>query len=320
MTHLAVEVLPLRKVISTSCVSQARDNMPPADLLISLREKLLDIVSDADRARTLNQVAAPDMDSMDGDPAAELVDLLHEVLSRGLADHGANVDYAALRAGPLYDDFRRCTAKLRAFDPSALPDRNARLAFWINLYNTLVLDGVVALGVQLSVTERRAGITFFRQAAYIVGGQRVSCDDIEHGILRANRGHPLFPGKQFGLSDPRLKWVIEPFDVRVHFALNCASRSCPPIRAYSPEKLNSQLDLATRSYLAADVEIAPEDNALHLSSIFKWFGTDFGGRDGIIDFVLAHLSDEAELLWLSKERNRVSLRYKPYDWSLNSKA
>jgi hypothetical protein len=290
------------------------------NLWIPVREKLLDIVSSSDRAKTLNSTAMPHVEPMNGDPSAELVDLLHEVLSSGLADHGENVDYAALHADPLYDDFRHCTAKLRAFDPSTLPDQNARLAFWINLYNTLVLDGVIALGVQYSVMERRAGITFFRQAGYTVGGQRVSCDDIEHGILRANRGHPLYPGKQFRSSDPRLKWVIEPFDVRIHFALNCASRSCPPIRAYSPEHLDSQLDLTTRNFLATDAEVSLAENTLYLSSIFKWFAADFGGREGIIDFVLRHLSDEVELLWLSKARNRVALRYKPYDWSLNNKA
>jgi hypothetical protein len=320
MTHLTMEVLPTRKVIPTSCVNLAGVDMPPADLLISVREKLLDVVSRSDRAQALNQVMASNADSINGDPSSELVDLLHEVLSKGLADHGENVDYDALRASPLYDNFRHCTAKLQAFDPSILPDRNARLAFWINLYNTLVLDGVNALEVKRSVMEQRAGISFFRQAAYIVGGQRMSCDDIEHGILRANRGHPFYPGKQFQSSDPRLKWVIEPFDMRVHFALNCASRSCPPIRVYSPGKLDVQLDLATRSFLATDVQILPEKNALHLSSIFKWFATDFGGREEIIDFVLAHRSDQAEHGWLLKERDRISLRYKPYDWRLNGKA
>ncbi|HEX9838385.1 MAG TPA: DUF547 domain-containing protein, partial [Anaerolineales bacterium] len=245
---------------------------------------------------------------------------LHEILSGGLTEHGERVDYASLRASLLYDDFRRCTGKLHTFDPSTLPDRNARLAFWINLYNTLVLDAVIALGIRRSITEQRAGLTFLRQAAYLVGDQRMSCDDIEHGILRANRGHPLFPGKQFGSSDPRLKWVIQPFDARIHFALNCASRSCPPIRVYSAEDLESQLDLATRSYLATDVQIMPEKNTLQLSSIFKWFATDFGRREGIIDFVLSHLSDTTERTWLMQQRGRVSLRYKPYDWSLNSKA
>ncbi len=300
--------------------------MPPADLLIPLREKLLDLVSGSDRARTLNQATAPvrsrvevpDADPMDGDPAAELRDLLHEVLSKGLGDHGGNVNYAALRASPLYGDFRHCTEKLRAFDPSTLSDRNARLAFWINLYNTLVTDAVIALGVKRSVTEQRGGISFFRRAAYIVGGQRMSCDDIEHGILRANRGHPLYAGRQFGSSDVRLKRVIEPFDARIHFALNCASRSCPPIRVYSAEKVDSQLNLATRSYLAAHVRILPEQNALHLSSIFKWFQSDFGGREGMLDFLLAHLSDDERREWLMQNRRTARLRYASYDWRLNN--
>jgi len=288
-----------------------------SDFFIRLRETLLDIVSGTDRTRALNQASTFDADPMNGDPAAELVDLLHQVLSGGLADHGENVDYTALRGNQLYEDFHSCAAKLRDFDPSTLSDRSSRLAFWINLYNTLILDGVIALGLRRSIMERRAGLAFLRQAAYVVGGQRVSCDDIEHGILRANRGHPLYPGKQFGSSDPRLKWVIEPFEVRVHFALNCASHSCPPIRAYSPTQLDSQLDLATRSYLTADVQILPEEKALYLPSIFKWFAGDFGGRKGIIDFVLSHLSDGPELLWLSKVRGKVSLRYKPYNWNLN---
>ncbi len=70
--------------------------MPFADFLISLRERLLDIVSGSDRAKTLNQVVTPNVRSIDGDPAAELVDLLREVLSRGLVDDGRKVDYAAL--------------------------------------------------------------------------------------------------------------------------------------------------------------------------------------------------------------------------------
>jgi len=291
---------------------------PPADLLISWREKILGLASGSDQTQALNFVTVPGADSTNGNPAAELVDLLHEVLSSGLINHGDHVDYSSLRASPLYDEFRNNATKLRAFDPSTFPNRNSRLAFWINLYNTLVLDGVIALGIRHSVMEQRAGITFFRQAAYIVGGQRVSCDDIEHGILRANRGHPYYPGRQFRSSDPRMKWVIEPFEARIHFALNCASRSCPPIRAYTPEKLDSQLDLAARSFLATDVQIVSDENALYLSSIFKWFAADFGGREGVINFVLSHLSDEMVLLWLSKVCSRVTLRHRPYEWNLNS--
>jgi hypothetical protein len=303
-----------------SCVFQVGDNMLSADLLISLRERLLDIVSGSDRTRSLNPVAVPNEDPTDGDPATELVHLLREVLSSELTDQGEIVDYASLRASLLYVDFRRCTGKLRAFDPSTLPDRNARLAFWINLYNTLVLDAVITLGVRHSIMEHRAGLAFLRQAAYLVGGQRMSCDDIEHGILRANRGHPFFPGKQIASADPRREWVLQPFDARIHFALNCASRSCPPIRAYTPQNLDAQLDLATRSFLAADVQILPERSTIFLSSLFKWFADDFGGREGIIDFIASHLQDEVKTAWLSKQREQVTIRYRRYDWRLNEKA
>jgi hypothetical protein len=103
--------------------------MPSADLLFSLREKLLDILSGSDRARSLNpstdpslrsglqlrtsQITAPNVDSIDEGPATELIELLHEVLSSELADHGATLDYSALRQSLLYDDFRQCAGKLR---------------------------------------------------------------------------------------------------------------------------------------------------------------------------------------------------------------
>lgn len=296
------------------------------DILISLREKFLDLVSDTDRGRTLNPSVLPaddqivsGTDPVENDLSAELVDLLHRVLSSSLVDSDGNVDYAVLRTSPLYKEFRERTRKLRAFDPSTLPDNDARLSFWINVYNALVLDGVIAMKVQRSIMERRLGIHFLRQAAYIVGGQRMSCDDIEHGVLRANRGHPFFPGNHFGPSDPRQKWVIEPFDRRIHFALNCASGSCPPIRVYSPEKLDAQLDLATHSYLGSDVQADKIGNRIFLSSIFKWFAIDFEGHHGIIEFILPYLSEKGEFAWLPKAPERVSLRYKPYDWSLNGK-
>jgi hypothetical protein len=113
--------------------------------------------------------------------------------------------------------------------------------------------------------------------------------------------------------------VIEPFERRIHFALNCASRSCPPIRAYLPEKIEGQLDLATRSFIAEDIELLPHRMELRISSIFKWFASDFGGRRGTLNFLLAHLSDEGKKDWLACQRERVKFSYKPYDWGLNGK-
>jgi hypothetical protein len=146
----------------------------------------------------------------------------------------------------------------------------------------------------------------------------MNCDDIEHGILRANKGHPMLPGPQFASSDPRLSWAVDPLDMRIHFALNCAGRSCPPIQIYTPDDIDNQLELAARNFVNSDVSVGPIDNTIHLSAIYNWFSGDFGGREGIIDFLIDHLPDDERKTWLVEHRNKVTFRYKPYDWGLNS--
>src|SRR5690606_36544813 len=113
-----------------------------------------------------------------------------------------------------------------SFDPKGLSSWEERAALWINIYNALTIDAVIAFGIRESVREvPRMG--FFRQAAYCIGGHIFSLDDIEHGILRGNRRHPAYPVPQFDEKDPR-RYAILPFEPKIHFALTCASRSCPP--------------------------------------------------------------------------------------------
>jgi hypothetical protein len=167
------------------------------------------------------------------------------------------------------------------------------------------------------VGEGRLGLlTFFRRAAYLVGEQRMSLDDIEHGILRGNRGHPFLPGPQFASRDARLAWVL-PLDARLHFALNCASRSCPPIRVYTAEKLDAQLAMAANSFVDSDLRLEPGVRTMFLSSIFKWFLKDFGGRSGIAAFLLAHLPADERREWVINNRDKLRFKYEPYDWGLN---
>jgi hypothetical protein len=151
-----------------------------------------------------------------------------------------------------------------------------------------------------------------------VGGYRISLDDIENGILRGNRGHPFIPGRQFAAADPRLSWMIWPPEPRIHFALNCASRSCPPFQVYTADQIESQLDLAARSFVDVNVKLNPAKQLLVVSSIFHWFKGDFGGQDGIISFIIDHLPYDGRRAWLTKYKDIIRLRYKPYDWRLNT--
>ena len=159
--------------------------------------------------------------------------------------------------------------------------------------------------------------TFFRKAAYNIGGYRFNCDDIEHGVLRGNRGHPYIPGPQFAASDPRRKTVLKHLDPRIHFALNCASQSCPPIAVYTPENIDRQLDTAAYNFIDTTVKILTKKNRLSISPIFKWYMPDFGGHQGVISFLIKYIHDDDRRRWLS-EHPGAGLIYQTYDWTLNT--
>ncbi len=146
----------------------------------------------------------------------------------------------------------------------------------------------------------------------------MSLDDIEHGILRGNRGHPSLPGPQFPADDPRRGWVISSPDERIHFALNCASRSCPPIQVYSAEHIDDQLELAARNFVDQTTSVDQDRHVLSISKIFRWYQGDFGGQRGVINFILDHLPGGERREWIFTNQDSLSLDYKPYNWRLNA--
>lgn len=137
-----------------------------------------------------------------------------------------------------------------------------------------------------------------------VGGRKYTLDQIEHGILRLCFQEP-----------------------RIHFAINCAAASCPklPHEPYLPEKLDEQLDKAARFFIreTRNVRPEPESNRLYLSMIFNWFLDDFRnyvrenlGKQypSVLDYILLHASPELKNYI---ESSKPSIRYVPYNWSLN---
>ncbi len=290
-----------------------------ADVLVGWRDTLLDRLVGLRPGEVLNTGSnRPTAKSAVG-VSADLKRAVNALKAAAGDSSGDRLGYAQLRQSPAYEEYRTvCTSSLRGIDLTALATLEERLAFWINLYNATVIDAVIAFGVRTSVAEGLAGrLAFFRRAAYAVGGYRFSCDDIEHGILRGNHGHPYIPGPQFGPSDPRRPLVISPPDVRCHFALNCGSRSCPPIGVYDAERIDSQLDLATRHFVGTDVVVDRARNTLRLSQLFRWFAGDFGGRPGMTRFLLRYLPEAEDRQWLAARRG-VRLAYHPYDWGLNA--
>lgn len=293
--------------------------MSIGDALVDLRERLITAALGVG-PKTLNSPVRAQAAFHALPPDRELARAMGRIKAEGMDERGSQVNYARLSSSAAYADFHTGpAARLVNFYPAALASREARLAFWINLYNALVLDAAIAFGVRRSVTEGRLGVlAFFRRAAYTVGGRRMSANDIEHGILRRNRPHWSIPGSAFGPSDARLAWAPPVFDPRIHFALNCASRSCPAISVYDAGGIDEQLDIAARHFIEAEVTVDPHQGRVRASKIFSWYQADFGGRMGLIALWLRHLPEGEGREWLAANAARARITFVPYDWSLNA--
>jgi hypothetical protein len=289
--------------------------------LINFREATINKLLNTPQSQTLNPLI-PGVEPIELDPHYPGQEILQSVLqfkAAAFSADGLHVDYISLAKDPAFIRYKRHMAPaLRKFDPNTIITTDHKIAFWSNLYNALIIDAVISFKVEKSVTEKLGILKFFRKAAYNIGGQRLSAEEIEHGILRANVGHPYFPGPQFATDDPRKAWALPGIDPRIHFALNCASKSCPPIGTYSPERVSSQLDIASLNFVENETEILKDKNEVRTSKIFQWYASDFGDREGIIEFLLNHLPDSAAHSWLSDARQSVRLKFNAYDWKLNT--
>jgi hypothetical protein len=269
-----------------------------------------------------------DMDAPDM-PNTEIAELLNAEIHRLKAeafdiDQG-KVDYHTIRNDDFYTRFRRATHCLPNLHLDMLTTREEKLAFWINLYNTLIVDAVIRYDINKSVQEVSG---FFARSAYVIDGYRFSADDIEHGILRSNAGHPAIPGPQFAAHDPRTRFVLSELDPRIHFALVCASESCPLINVYDAESIDQQLTLAAQNFVnGGEFEIDLVTRQVHMSKIFQWYAPDFGGSwlnvlglgdfSAILQYAGQFLTGSPEKETLLADPKSFKVRLRPYDWTLN---
>ncbi len=187
---------------------------------------------------------------------------------------------------------------------TGLKNDDDKKAFWINLYNAYT-----NASLHKDPEQYKSRNSFFKKKNIVVAGKTFSLDKIEHGLLRKSSikwslGYLSKPCP--GKLEKDLR--VDKLDNRIHFALNCGAKSCPPIAFYSAEKINEQLDIAAAAYLNAEVEYNAETNILKLPAILSWFRRDFGGKKKIIALlkakkILANAVDP-------------KIRFKKYDWTL----
>jgi len=252
-------------------------------------------------------------------PAAEAAESLRKLgnaLKTEVIDDG-RVSYERLRTSETFAELEHTSSLLHLVDPLELADDHARIAFWINVYNVLAIHGVLATGIEKSVMEIPS---FFGVVAYRVGDYVVTLDEIENGILRRNAPHPVTRSRLFQDDDPRLELCPSYVDARIHAALVCASKSCPPVAFYEASRLDEQLDLAAGNYVAADVEVDDAADLIRLPITFRYYEADFGRHAGVRLFLLKHSSGAQHEALRAAFDAAYAFDYHRYDWSLNSVA
>lgn len=158
------------------------------------------------------------------------------------------------------------------------------LAYWINAYNALTVDLILKHYPIKSIKDIKNP---WEQRLWKLGNKWYSLDEIEHDILRK-------------MNDPS-----------IHFAIVCASVSCPKLQneAYEASKLNTQLTNATKVFLVDSTKNNITQNSLQLSKIFQWFTKDFRQNGSLIDFLNNYSDIEIS--------ENAKIKYMDYNWSLN---
>ena len=245
---------------------------------------------------------------MDG----QLVEALEGVKAAHFDAGSTACDYGALACSPERERLAARLGALESFDPQRVRIP-AQTAFWINVFNAVVLRDAPEMAGASSVREVEG---FFERPRLKVGGYGYSLDEIEHGLLRGNvpkYGKFAAPMRK---SDPRLAYVPLAFDERLHFALYSACRSSPPLRVLHGERLDAELEEAARGYVTATVRVKDEGARVKVPRIFRWYMDDFGGESGVLDFVVARLDDESVEM-IDRRQGAVKLKFLDFDWTLN---
>ena len=223
---------------------------------------------------------------------AEPVDHHHYAQLLGRHVHQGEVNYKGFKAEE--ERLDQYLAILSGVDPEKLA-RDDRFAFYINAYNAWTIKLVLSAYPNIE-SIKDLGSLFkspWEKAIATIGGKTLTLDNIEHDILR-----PVF------------------LDPRVHFVINCASISCPPLSSepYQGKRLQQQLEDATLAFINDKDKNYFKENTLYVSSIFKWFKGDFD--HDVVGFFRQYARGDLKKV-LAARGNTLKVEYLDYDWRLN---
>jgi len=223
----------------------------------------------------------------------------HELLQKFVNTDG-QVNYTAWQAdAESRTKLTTYLANLSRANPNLNSGREAKLAYWINAYNALTVEGILRVYPTTSIrnhTPKVLGYNVWKNLWLYSGDGKINLEQIEHQVLRK-------------MNEPR-----------IHFAIVCASIGCPRLmnEAYVAEKLEKQLVTNTTDFFSRsqNLQIDGQRKKIRMSAIMNWFGSDFGASaSDQIGAVLPYFPADAKT---AVARGGFSVDYLDYDWNLNS--
>jgi len=215
--------------------------------------------------------------------------LFEQVLVGNVVD--GEVNYLQIAENESFEKYLQQLAK-----PQSSQDKSEQLAYWINAYNAFAIKGILD-GRSPSTFLGRIG--YFKKAKYEIAGRNINLYDLERDI------------------------IIPYGEPRIHFAINCASASCPKLfsKVYTAQNLEQQLEKSAYLFIGDESRnrFDQEKKVAHLSKIFDWFEKDFKDHSGSVQKYIAQYVEDPELaVQLKNEEYRI--KYMKYDWGLNGTA
>ncbi|MBD99234.1 MAG: hypothetical protein CMO34_05270 [Verrucomicrobia bacterium] len=213
----------------------------------------------------------------------------HRIWDMLLQEHVTNkgdVNYTAFKKDEL--QLEKYLLSLSDHPPKEDWSKHEKMAYWINAYNAftvkLILDNYPLKSIMEINNGKAWDLKFIK-----IGGKEYSLNNIEHDILRANYK-----------------------DARIHFAVNCASVSCPKLqnRAFIPERIEEQLEQASRYFINNTSKNNLQANQVKISRLFEWYMKDFTQEGSLVDFLNRYAA--------IKINSNAKVGYKEYDWNLNA--
>jgi len=223
----------------------------------------------------------------------------YHTLLQKYVDADGMVNYKAWKANSTdHDALLRYIKQLGKVDSAKSASNEAKLAYWINAYNAVTIEGILQVYPTTSIrnhTAKLLGYNIWKNLKLISGDQQINLDSIEHKVLR-KMGEP-----------------------RIHFAIVCASIGCPRLlnEAYVADRLEDQLTTNATDFFSRsrNLQVNQSKGELRLSSIMSWFGSDFGqSQEQQLKAISPYFPESARKF---VESCGVRVSYLDYDWNIN---